>query len=153
MKNLTTLLIVLVFVVGCQQTGPPMLTDADIADIATRRDIIVTMVKTADFSPAADVYDPNCIVLPPGMDATKGIEATTNSMSLSPPAVDFSITNNTIEGNGTYAFATGTYKFSFMVNDSTQMDDIGKYIEVWKKQEDGTWRLYQDIWNSSVSMN
>ena len=153
MKNLNTFLIVLIMAVSCQQAGSPSLTEADISDIATRRGIIVTMVKSADFNQAADVYDAGCIVLAPGMDSTEGIEATTSSMSQSPPAVDFSITNNTIEGNGTYAFATGTYQISLMVNDSTQIDDNGKYIEVWKKQENGTWRLYKDIWNSSVSMN
>ena len=24
----------------------------------------------------------------------------------------------------------------------------GKYVVVWKKGSDGTWRLYRDIWNA-----
>lgn len=153
MKNLTTILILLALAIGCQQSESPMLTEADIADIDTRREIVVSMVKSADFSQAADVYDANCIVLPPGMEATRGIEETVNSMSQTPPVVDFSITNETIEGNGSYAFATGKFQISLMINDSIPVDDNGKYIEVWRKQDDGTWRLYQDTWNSSVAMN
>jgi ketosteroid isomerase-like protein len=27
----------------------------------------------------------------------------------------------------------------------------GKYIVVWKKGEDGTWRLHRDIWNAGAA--
>ena len=28
--------------------------------------------------------------------------------------------------------------------------DSGKYVVVWKKQDDGNWRLHVDIWNSDL---
>jgi ketosteroid isomerase-like protein len=28
--------------------------------------------------------------------------------------------------------------------------DKGKYVAVWKK-ENGTWKMYRDIWNSNMS--
>ena len=30
------------------------------------------------------------------------------------------------------------------------MQDEGKYVVVWKKQEDGSWKLHRDIWNSNL---
>jgi ketosteroid isomerase-like protein len=35
---------------------------------------------------------------------------------------------------------------------SAAVADTGKFIEVWLKQADGTWRLAWDIWNSDIPL-
>jgi ketosteroid isomerase-like protein len=32
----------------------------------------------------------------------------------------------------------------------TKIDDNGKYMTLWKKQADGSWKVFSEIWNSSV---
>jgi ketosteroid isomerase-like protein len=32
------------------------------------------------------------------------------------------------------------------------MPDSGKYIEIWRKQSDGTWKLVRDIFNSDLPL-
>lgn len=49
-----------------------------------------------------------------------------------------------VEGMGDTAYEVGTY-----VSSDGKMSDEGKYIVVWKKQQ-GKWRLFRDIWNTSL---
>ena len=48
------------------------------------------------------------------------------------------------------AYVTGTYEFG--QNDATGKPgvDKGKYVEVWKKQADGSWKCVADIFNSDL---
>ena len=41
---------------------------------------------------------------------------------------------------------TGTYE---MYGDNNKTLDKGKYVVVWK-QENGQWKIYRDIWNTSM---
>jgi ketosteroid isomerase-like protein len=34
----------------------------------------------------------------------------------------------------------------------TSVNDRGKYLEVWKKQADGTWKCVMDMWNSDLPL-
>lgn len=51
-----------------------------------------------------------------------------------------------LESGGSFANETGKYTL-YDAND--KVIDSGKYLVFWKK-EDGAWKLYRDIWNSSV---
>jgi len=33
---------------------------------------------------------------------------------------------------------------------SDPIDDTGKYLEIWKKQADGGWKVVRDIFNSDL---
>ena len=40
-----------------------------------------------------------------------------------------------------------------MVDDNGVMiDTYGKYVTIWKKQQDGSWKIALDIWNSEDPM-
>ena len=55
------------------------------------------------------------------------------------------LTTTSVQGYGDAAVETG--KYTLAVEGGHQVDH-GKYLVVWK-QEGGSWKLYQDIWNSS----
>ena len=53
--------------------------------------------------------------------------------------------------SGDYAIETGTYEMTLQPKGKTSsMKDTGKYIVVWKKQADGNWKMFRDIWNSDM---
>lgn len=53
-----------------------------------------------------------------------------------------------ISGGGDIYAATGTYE---MTDADNKTIDKGKYISVWKR-DNGSWKIYRDIWNSSMPM-
>ncbi len=52
--------------------------------------------------------------------------------------------------SGDMAYASGTYNWVGKGPDGKEIKDRGKYLEVWKKQADGTWKCIADSWNSDL---
>lgn len=53
-----------------------------------------------------------------------------------------------VYGNEDYVIDEGTYYMSFGAD---SIVDKGKYMNVWK-QEDGKWKMFRNMWNSSVPL-
>ena len=52
--------------------------------------------------------------------------------------------------SGELAYTSGAYQMSFAGPDGKTVPDTGKYVTVWKKQPDGSWKVMLDIFNSDV---
>lgn len=50
---------------------------------------------------------------------------------------------------GDFGFTWGTYEFRGTGPQGESRVSFGKYVSIWKKQRDGTWKLYLDIGNPS----
>lgn len=50
--------------------------------------------------------------------------------------------------SGDQGFTAGSYEESFRKADRTRVTQKGKYLCVWKRQADGTWQAFRDIWNT-----
>jgi len=61
---------------------------------------------------------------------------------------DVKITTHDVVGNEDLLVETGSYE---MVGDNNVVIDKGKYVVAWRK-ENGTWKLYRDIGNTSMPM-
>ncbi|HEX9615621.1 MAG TPA: DUF4440 domain-containing protein [Bacteroidota bacterium] len=57
-----------------------------------------------------------------------------------------------VDAEGNTAYEIGTYEMSGGVGTDVKFDDTGKYMSIWKKQADGSWKVYAEIWNSSMEM-
>ncbi len=64
---------------------------------------------------------------------------------------DFVIDNEDAVANGDLAFARGTYAASFAAKSGGDPVSVeGKYMTILRRQADGTWKIYRDIFNSNV---
>ena len=97
----------------------------------------------------ASLYTSDGMLLPPGAGVQEGSKAIQDFwqmvMNLGVKRAQLSTVQVDKEGN--MAVEVGNYKLSGAEN---QMLDEGKYIVVWKKQNDA-WKLHKDIWNTSLS--
>ncbi len=99
----------------------------------------------------AALYAEDAQVLPPGMDAVSGRAAIT---ALWQSFIDAGFTGVKLEvvevhevhGMGEMAGEVGRYE---LTDADGAVADRGKYIVLWKKVG-GEWKLYRDIWNSSM---
>lgn len=132
---------------SCQQNKPAAFSDQD-------RDAIRAVVKKGnenmnarDFKThAGTYYAADASILPPNGGAVKGSEAIEKFFQSFP---NFVIESNDLEidGLGDMAYMYGRYKLAFK---DMNMTDEGKYIEIWRKQADGSWKVTYDIFNSDV---
>ncbi|MGP8260465.1 MAG: YybH family protein [Acidobacteriaceae bacterium] len=65
------------------------------------------------------------------------------SVSWTPMYVD-------VAKSGDLAYILGSYTMTTKVAKGKPLTDTGKYLAVWKKQADGTWKVEADTWNSDL---
>jgi ketosteroid isomerase-like protein len=53
--------------------------------------------------------------------------------------------------SGDMGYSTGPYELTFTGPQRKQIKDQGKYVTVWHKQDDGTWKVVLDIFNSDLA--
>ncbi|MCF7796233.1 MAG: nuclear transport factor 2 family protein [Lentisphaeria bacterium] len=54
-----------------------------------------------------------------------------------------------VAASGDLGWTWGRYTFSFQDADGIDRVNYGKYLNIWKKQPDGTWRVVVDMGNQS----
>lgn len=54
--------------------------------------------------------------------------------------------------SGDLGYSLGTYELSMNDPQGTPMADRGKYVTVWKKQADGSWKVAVDMFNSDLPL-
>lgn len=55
-----------------------------------------------------------------------------------------------VSQSGDLGFTAGTYEESFRRADGIRVTVKGKYLCVWKRQADGSWKAYRDSWNTDA---
>jgi ketosteroid isomerase-like protein len=55
-----------------------------------------------------------------------------------------------VADSGELGYSSGTYALDFIPPAGKPVHDRGKYATVWKKQPDGSWKVYLDIFNSDL---
>ena len=56
-----------------------------------------------------------------------------------------------ISSSGDLGYTYGTYEFSSKDKDGKTVVDHGKYTSIWKKQQDGSWKVVLDMGNSDAA--
>lgn len=57
-----------------------------------------------------------------------------------------------VYSSGDLAYEIGTFEATFtMPNMTNEIKDHGKYLTIWQKQSDGSWKDKVDTWNSDVN--
>ena len=97
---------------------------------------------------------PDGSVLPPNAPIATGSAAIRKvfagyfglpKMSLTWTAVDAGAATS-----GDLGYSRGTYRLSFTDASGKPVVDTGKYVTVWHKQADGSWKVLADIFNSDL---
>ncbi len=139
----------LVLSVGCQ--GPAGLSEADRTAIRQGDENYVKLANAKDFKGAAALYAEDAIVLPPNQAAVQGRAAIQAALETSPVS-NFQLQILEIEGRGDLAYERGTYSETVTTTGAAPIEDRGKYLTIWRKQADGSWKMLRDIWNSDLPL-
>jgi uncharacterized protein (TIGR02246 family) len=110
--------------------------------------------SAGDGTAIAALYASDATVLPP-MEPIRQGEASkkywvdfTNSFS-----GPIELTTTAVEGRGDLAYGVGTYRMTLTPKKAGAKPlptEEGKYVEVLKKQADGSWKIIYDIWNANA---
>jgi uncharacterized protein (TIGR02246 family) len=136
-----------------EEVGVKTLSDADVAAIRALYDVWVPAVKSRDWETAASLYTEDTVVMPPNMPLIEGREAAKLFLENYPPVKEISFSPLEIDGYGDIAYVQGTYSLLIQPEGAPEpIHDTGKYLEIRRKQEDGSWLLALDIFNSDLPL-
>lgn len=139
------------FLAGCQAppAEPGPLAEADAAAI---RDAVGTLQRSAlegDWATYAAQFAEDGVALPPNGPAVEGRQAIQEWASAYSVSV-FTMNQLNLEGRGDLAYRRGSFSITLTPPGMREeVSDEGKFVEIWRRQEDGSWKVAVDIWNSS----
>ena len=103
---------------------------------------------------AMEFMAPNGSVLAPNAPTATGTDAVRKVYAglLALPGLQISWTPTTASASrsGDLGYTQGTYEMSFTDAGGKQVTDKGKYVTIWKKQPDKSWKVVADIFNSDL---
>ena len=107
-----------------------------------------------DVDKTVSYYAEAAMVMPPNASAATTKEAIRSAWKemLTTPgaAISWKATKVEVAKAGDLAYVSGTYEETMTDASGKPAKDRGKYVEIFKKQADGTWKVVADIWNSDL---
>jgi len=125
--------------------------EADVAAIRRTTAELLAAVNASDVTRVSAVWATNGILMPPHRPLVQGgaaIREYFRSLFLR-GRFRFQFTSSNIEVAGDAAFERVSYTVTaWPANGLGPVEDAGKGLHVYRRQPDGAWNLYCDIWNS-----
>jgi len=116
-------------------------------DIEARERDWLKAFNGGDASGVAQVYEQDARLMPPNSGIVEGrsaIEGYVKEFLTTQAQLSFTLL--TVHESADFCAAVGQYDMKI----PGAPDDSGKYIEVWRRQGDGTWLIADDIFNSNT---
>lgn len=134
----------------------PSLSAADQAGIRSADSAFMAAANAGDADAIAEVYAEDGSLLAPNLPPQKGRDAVRAFWGgfLDAYTVRFEVASDTIEGRGDLAYNQGHYRFTAVpkAKGVPGIADEGKFLEILKKQSDGSWKYVVDMYSSNLAL-
>jgi uncharacterized protein (TIGR02246 family) len=120
----------------------------DLTTVAGLKAEMVRAFEQGDATRAASLYEPGARLLPPGAPVIPGEDAVLDffQMRFAAGSDGGELETVRLDEYGDVAVEEGRYGRRA----GEQVLDSGKYLAVFRRQPDGTWRWVTDMWNSDA---
>jgi uncharacterized protein (TIGR02246 family) len=153
-------MVLLLVTAGCSNSTDSPAPDTRAADVQAIKQVEATWNKDAaskDAAKWASYFTEDGSGLYPGLPTLNGRDAIKTSFApaLSDPNFSLTFASDRVmtSKSGDMAYAQGTYTMT-MTNPKTKqpVTDKGKYLTIYVKQADGSWKVVADTYNSDSKM-
>ena len=139
---------------GESAAAPAALSAEDEAAVRAVDDAWAKAATAGDGKAVAALYSDDAVLLPPMESAVQGEAARKYWTAFTDNfTAEAELKTTTVEGRGDLAYSAGTYRMTITPKKAgakPMPTEEGKYLEVLKKQADGSWKITHDIWNQSA---
>ena len=119
------------------------LDSAQVAAIRAAREKQVNALRAANWDKFLESYDPQAVVMAPNSAPLDTHAKIRSYLSSYPTIARIDLTAIEIEGRVDLAYERGQYDLV-----AGGMSDNGSHFTLWRKQADGSWKIYRDMWHS-----
>lgn len=111
---------------------------------------------TKDAAAVAAFYADDAVVYPPNSPMIVGRAGAERAwgevFALPEGSISWSTVHSGMARAGDVGYTSGTYVMSFKGPDGKAVRDNGKFLCIWKRQADGSWKSIHDMWNTDLPM-
>ena len=141
----------------CQPKRTANVSEKDKAVISGWNDTCLAMVKNLNKDNAKTfvhyTYSEDAILFPPNAKSVEGRESITAFYQNYPPMSDFSQKIAEMEVLGDYAYLRLNWSIPVKQTElNPSYVDTGVIFCIMRKQSDGNWKIWREIWNSDINV-
>jgi ketosteroid isomerase-like protein len=149
-RQVCAVLIVVLLVAGAARASDKKSVDSLLAADAGWMKVF----SAKDLDKSVGYCEQDGSVLGPNAPIATGREAITKMFSgfFALPNLDITWQANKadVARSGELGYTSGTYRMTFSDPSGKTVSDKGKYVTVWEKQKDGSWKVGLDIFNTDL---
>jgi uncharacterized protein (TIGR02246 family) len=152
----------LVMIAGCSVESVPeesksssdatALSETDVAAVKAQVDKYVKATLARDWTAFGQTLAADVIAYPPNQSPIQGRDAVVAFVKTFPTITAFTVDVADVSGSGDFAYATGTFHLTMQMPDGSTVKDDGSFVEVHRRQADGSWPYTRLIWHSDAPL-
>ncbi len=156
MKSITFFLLVAILLsFGCAPPASESTAETPVIDLDSERDALIGVDKAwsesiDDIDAFLSFFADGAHFMPFGAPLAQGdaIRTTWEGLVSMPGfGVEWQATTAEVAASGDIGYTIGAFELT-AEQDGTTMLTVGKYLTIWHKQADGTWKVQADIFNT-----
>src|SRR5579862_6956812 len=110
-------------------------------------------MNAADWARVAQSFSEDGVRIPPNEEPHEGREAIESWLAGIEELTSYELSRDMVDGVDAIAYVRGRYSITLRpVGAPGPISDRGDFLEVWRKESDGAWRIIEAIWNTRLPM-
>ena len=135
-----------------EMAEPAPLSAEDVAAVNALTQAWAEAARANDWAALAALYTQDAVLMPPNHEAVRGRSAIQEFFGTFPPVSDLQLNGTEVDGVGDVAFVTGSYSLTLAPEGVEPIQDSGKFLDIRRKQADGSWLFHLDQYNSDLPL-
>jgi ketosteroid isomerase-like protein len=116
---------------------------ADVAAIRASRQRQLSALRAGDWDKFMESYDTHAVIMPANIAPLDTHAKIQSYLATYPTIARLDLTEIEIDGRVDFAYERGQYDLL-----AGGVSDQGSHFTLWRKQSDGSWKIYRDMWHS-----
>ena len=123
----------------------------DRATIERAADAYVAAMNSADWRRVARSFSEAAVRIPPNEEPHEGRESIERWLGGIEELGSYELIRDRIDGEDGIAYIRGRYAITLRpVGAPAPLSDEGDFLEIWRKESDGAWRIIEAMWNTRL---
>ncbi len=123
----------------------------DIATIERAADAYVAAMNAGDWKLVAQSFAKDAARIPPHEEPHRGRDQIEAWLGGIDELISYELTRDALDGADGIAYVRGRYAITLRPAGAPgPISDEGDFLEVWRREPDGAWRVAEAIWNTRL---
>lgn len=129
------------------------LTAEEVEAVQAAADAYLAAMRAEDWSRVAQSFTDDAVRMPPHEEPHQGRDAIEAWLGGIDELISYELTRDALHGAGGFAYIRGRYEITLRPKGApAPVSDAGDFLECWRLESDGAWRVAEAIWNTRAPL-